>query len=172
MTENKLGALWSVLDAAMSQAFDDASPSTVAAILTLHFHAPLTGTRLSRILGLSQPATVRLLEKLRDAGLTRRHPKRDGKDIDISLTAAGEARAATLLGRRNAALKALLAPLSAEKAALLSTLLDEILPQEVASRADARFLCRFCDHEICDGAVCPIGCKARDIETAGKEAAK
>ena len=172
LTENKLGALWSVLDATMIGAFGDASPSTVAAILTLHFHAPLTGTRLSRILGLSQPATARLLEKLRDAGLVKRHPKRDGKDIDLSLTAAGEARAGALLGKREAALKALLAPLSAEKAALLSALLDDMLPQAVGSREDARFLCRFCDHGICDGAACPIGCKAREIEAAEKEDAE
>ena len=164
LLKNKLGALWSVLDASMDQAFGDASPSTAAAILTLHFHAPLTGTGLSRILRLSQPATVRLLEKLVAAGLVSRERRKDGKEIDLALTSDGAARAKALVETRNAAMDNVLAPLTVEKRALLSDLLDEVLQSAPANRDDARFLCRFCDHGICDGPVCPIGCRARHIE--------
>lgn len=168
LTVNKLGALWSVLDSSMGHAFGEISPSTAAAILTLHFHSPLTGTGLSHILRLSQPATVRLLEKLVMAGLVVRQRRTDGKEIDLALTAEGSARAQDLLAARNAAMKDVLAPLPAEKRTLLADLLDEVLRGSVESRSDARYLCRFCDHGICDGPVCPIGCRASEIDAMTK----
>lgn len=165
LTANKLGALWSVLDAAMLQSFAESSPSTAAAILTLHFHAPQTGTGLSQILGLSQPATVRLVEKLAAAGLVARAGKKQGKEIPLVLTAVGKRRAKALLAARAEALGELLSPLPKAKQKQLAGLLDEILHHTVDSRREARFLCRFCDHGICDGPVCPIGCRAREIES-------
>lgn len=156
----------------MAEAFGGASPSTSAAILTLHFQAPLTGTQLSRILRLSQPATVRLLEKLVEAGLVARDMQGGGKEVQLSLTPPGKARAEAFLGSRNRALNALLAPLPPEKRKLLANLLDDMLPTAVESRADARFLCRYCDHGICDGPACPIGRRAAEVEPREEERPK
>lgn len=169
---NKIGAFWSVMDAAMADAFGDTSPSSAAAILTLHFHAPLTGTGLSRILRLSQPATVRLLDRLVDAGAVARAGRKDGREVGLALTASGKARARALLKARDNALAALLTPLAPDKRAQLAELLDEVLPEAVGNRNDARFLCRFCNHGVCDGPACPIGCRATEIEerTKGKPA--
>ena len=167
---NKFGALWSVLDTSMLQTFGGTSPSTAAAILTLHFHAPQTGTGLSRILGLSQPATVRLVEKLVTADIVARMPRPEGKEIDLVLTPTGQSKASTLLAGRRETLSGALGALSQDQQRQLETILDTILAQNVDSREHARFLCRFCDHGICDGPVCPIGCQATALETDGTHA--
>lgn len=164
---NKFGALWSVLDTSMLQTFGGTSPSTAAAILTLHFHAPQTGTALSRILGLSQPATVRLVEKLVAADIVARTPRTEGKEIDLVLTPAGQTEASALLAARHETLSGVLSTLSQDQQRQLETILDTMLAQNVDSRETARFLCRFCDHGICDGPVCPIGCRATALETEG-----
>ncbi len=169
LLNNKLGALWSVLDASMARMLGTDSPSTAATVLTLHFHAPLTGTDLSRILGLSQPATVRLIDKLADAGMVARNGKSEGKAVDIALTAAGQTRAEAMLTARSAAMADLLRPLTDAKRQALTGLLDEILHDAVETGSQARFLCRFCDHGVCDGPVCPIGCRAREIALERKE---
>lgn len=161
---NKLGALWAVVDSSLHDALGPVSRSRAAALLTLHHFGRMTTTELSRIIGLSQPATTRLVDKIAGDGLLARRSRTSGKEVDLRLTRKGEQAAQVLQRRRLESMSMLVAPLTETRRRQLEALLDEMLGTPVTSRAYARFVCRFCDHEICDGSRCPIGCAATAIE--------
>ena len=50
-----------------------------------------------------------------------------------------------------------------------STLRTEILAGATTSRAFARTTCRLCEHDLCGPQVCPIGCRAAEIEKQENE---
>ncbi|WP_207456682.1 MarR family transcriptional regulator [Azospirillum sp. SYSU D00513] len=166
---NKVGALWATLSGAVEDAFAPLSNSSAAALLTLLHWGPTAATALGAVIGLSQPATARLLEKLAADGHVERRPRpRGGKEVPFALTESGRERAEALQqGRLDACLR-LLAPLDPGQRALLDGLLTAMLAAPVADqtpvRAYARHVCRFCDHGVCDGPLCPIGSAAREAE--------
>lgn len=43
-------------------------------------------------------------------------------------------------------------------------MLDRILAGATTSRAFARTTCRLCEHDLCGPEVCPIGCRAAELE--------
>src|SRR5687768_18095276 len=94
-----------------------------AALVHLHAHPGETVEALRRVLGISQPAAVRAVDRLAAAGLLERRPGPDRRSLALHLTRAGELAAGRLLARRTEALDALLASLApAERAALLPLL--------------------------------------------------
>jgi DNA-binding MarR family transcriptional regulator len=161
---NKLAALAAVLDRGLTAAFEPLSPSSTAAILTLKYRQPLTATELSRIIGLSQPATVRLLERLLATGLVERAPLAGIKEVRLSLSREGETRAEELQRVRLSTSWALLEQLSPIERLALHGLIDKLVTVPVTDRQVARHLCRFCDHALCEGALCPIGCAATALD--------
>lgn len=164
---NKLGALWCTIDGALDDAFGDLSESSAAALLTLLHHQPLTTTQLSRILGLTQPATTRLVDKIAALDFLAKKARPRGKELDLRLTEKGRRAARRLQEARLSALQSLLADLNESQRAQLHALLNEMLAAPVQSRTYARRTCRFCDHAVCDGPLCPIGAAATEIEKQG-----
>jgi DNA-binding MarR family transcriptional regulator len=160
---NKLAALWSALDGAMIDAFDQRSPASVAILFTLKHWAPMTVGELARIVGLSQPACSRALDRLGDGGLVNR-ALYEGKEARISLTAAGKREAARLQRARLAASNRLLSHLSATERKALSSILDKLLGANVDGRETARRLCRFCAHDVCSDGMCPVGHAATAVD--------
>jgi DNA-binding MarR family transcriptional regulator len=160
---NRLGALWSTLDRALSTTLADDSPSTAAILLWLHHWAPTGVVELARVVGLTQPACTRALDKLVERGLVDRTAL-SGKEVRLTLTARGRAQARALQQRRHAACGALLQALSADEQAQFARLATKLLQAPVTDRAYARQVCRFCDHAVCDGPACPIGCRATALE--------
>jgi DNA-binding MarR family transcriptional regulator len=165
---NRLGALWSTLDALMAQAQDDFSPSSAAILLTLHYHAPLSVNALAAIVDLSQPACSRAVDRLLEAGLVEKERVR-GMETGLGLTAPGRAEARRLQQRRLGALGKLLDALAPEEQQAFNGLVDKLLKAPVTDRTYARRVCRFCDHKTCDGPDCPIGCAATALEGRGKQ---
>lgn len=141
--------------------------SPAAALLTLRHHGPMPTTALARILGVTQPAATRLLDRLCAEGAVARTAAPGRREGAVSLTAEGRAEAETLQSARLAALARLAAPLDAPARAALSHALDALLGAAVRDRPQARRLCRFCDHALCDGPACPVGRAAARIETEG-----
>jgi hypothetical protein len=45
-------------------------------------------------------------------------------------------------------------------------MLDRVLADATTSRAFARITCRLCEHDLCGPSVCPIGCRATELERA------
>ena len=160
---NRLGALWSTLDRALTTTLADDSPSTAAILLWLLHWAPTGVVELARVVGLTQPACTRALDKLVERGLVDRTAL-SGKEVRLTLTARGRVQARALQQRRHAACGALLQALSADEQAQFARLATKLLQAPVTDRAYARTVCRFCDHAVCDGPACPIGCRATALE--------
>lgn len=165
LNENKLGALGLVLADAIALALGDVQESAAALLLTLHHHGPASTSALARICGIAQPTAVRVLDGLVRRGWVER-AQRSGRTAQVRLTGQGEQRASALRASRLEAMARLLAPLAEPERALFVDLLDRLLAGATRSRSWARTSCRLCDHDVCDGPLCPIGARAAELERA------
>lgn len=160
---SKLGALAVLVGDAGREAAGELSASAAATLLTLHYHGPATASALADVIGVTQPTAVRVVGGLVGHGLVER-AGRLGKSAPFRLTASGIAQAGSLQQARLAALQRLLGDLENGERATLEVLLDRILAGATRSRRSARTICRLCDHALCDGPACPVGCRATEIE--------
>jgi MarR family transcriptional repressor of emrRAB len=128
-----------------------------AALVHLHAHPGETVEALRRVLGISQPATVRAVDRLVAAGLLERRPGHDRRSLALHLTAAGERAAERLHGRRTEALGALLGTLGPAEREALRPLLERLVASLATDRAGALTTCRLCDRAACTSAPgCPL----------------
>jgi DNA-binding MarR family transcriptional regulator len=164
---NKLGVAVTAVTEQLEEAYAPLAPSVAAALLWLRYQAPYTATALAPVLGLTQPTAARIVDGLQRDGFAMRVPGTRGRAAPVRLTGSGVALADDLQRRRIAALGGALAPLDAAERQALDQLLDRVLKPMVTSRRYARHVCRFCDHETCDGPLCPVGCAATELERAG-----
>jgi DNA-binding MarR family transcriptional regulator len=144
------------LNDGMAEDLGEMSDSSAAALMTLHHLGAITASVLAPVLGLTQPATVRLIERLEAAGLAARG-RRQGRHVPLTLTSKGRRQARRLNERRAARAAARLDVLTLEERGALDRLVTKLLRGAARSRVEARHLCRFCDHEICRGDDCPVG---------------
>jgi DNA-binding MarR family transcriptional regulator len=165
---NHLGALAVLIEDRLGRAFGDLSQSACALLLTLRHWQPLAISEIASIINVSQPTVTRVADGLVRAGLIERGPKQ-GRRVCLALTATGSARARRLANEREHVLAGLLETLDDRSRAELDRLVSLVLGAATGSRQEARTLCRFCDHTVCDGPKCPVGAKARAIE-AGSSA--
>jgi len=128
-----------------------------AALVHLHAHPGETLEALRRVLGISQPATVRAVDRLVAAELLERRPGGDRRSLALHLTATGERAAQRLHVRRTAALDELLGALAPAEREALRPLLERLVASLAAHRAAALTTCRLCDREACTSAPgCPL----------------
>lgn len=163
LAANQLGVLWTTLDKALTPAFGDLSGASAALLLWLQHWAPLGVVELARIAGLSQPACTRAVDKLVQQGLIRRLPG-SGKEVPLELTAKGKTAARRMQDERLQACDQLLAALTVGERETLLGLVNKLVQAPVTDRAYARHVCRYCDHGVCDGPLCPVGCRATSLE--------
>lgn len=164
---NKLAAMWSALDQAIEAALDGYSPSSAAILLWLTYWPPMSVSELGKVLRLSQPACSRAIDRLVDAGLVRKSDS-GSRETWVEILPAGRAEARRLQARRLSAFGGMLGALTKSEQAEFTNLLDKLLAGVITSRADARHICRFCDHGVCDGPLCPVGCRATQIEQTSR----
>jgi DNA-binding MarR family transcriptional regulator len=167
ITANKLGALMDGLGDALAETTTE-SGSSGAALLTLYHWGPIGTTELSRIIGLSQPATTRLVAGLRERRLVSTSSV-EGRERPLELTTGGLEHAQYLQSQRLAVLDQALAPLGSEDRENLDRIVSTILGGFVEGKKHARRICRNCDHQICVGGLCPVGKAARSIEWKGQK---
>jgi DNA-binding MarR family transcriptional regulator len=126
----------------------------VAALTLVASHPDVSVDWLRARVGLSQPGTVRLVDRLSSAGLVRR-AARAGRSVHLAVTPAGQ----DLLGRwtrqRDQAVRGLLAGLTPGQAAQLAELLAVALSTPDRPRAEADQTCRTCDWPACADD-CPV----------------
>lgn len=139
------------------------SSSAAAALLTIAEWQPIGAQELAGVVGLSQSATVRLVDELVGAGLARRLDKK-GRAVPLALTAAGKRRAQSLQARRLATAEQALASLAPEDRAALEKALPALLAGLTTGRVCARHLCRFCDFATCRAGPCPVAAAATAID--------
>lgn len=112
---------------------------------------------LHRVLGISQPATVQVVQRLVDRGLVERRPGRDRRTHALHLTPDGRRMHAALLERRGEVLADLLAPLSRAERERLVPLLEKVVSGLADDRPEALTVCRQCDRDACcSGPGCPL----------------
>jgi DNA-binding MarR family transcriptional regulator len=162
---NKIGAFAVLLSDAMARAMDGLSPSAAALLLTLRYQRETTATKLAAIVGIAQPTAVRVTDGLIRRNLVERR-ERAGRTAPLRLTRGGVRRAESLQRARLGELKGVLAALTTRERAAFETALDKMLAEAARSRAVARRACRLCDHDLCRGALCPVGSRATAIEQA------
>ncbi len=156
-TANLLGtvglAVASRIEAAARDILSHAG-ETPAAVVVIGYGLGPSNEELRRILGLSHPGSVRLVDRLVADGLVERRAGADRRSIALFLTPAGAALRERLLKGRLAALRPLLQPLGDDEQAMLGALLAKLLAGLPSSDADRCHLCRLCDDRVCTD--CPI----------------
>lgn len=153
-TANLLGALALAITERTLAALHDEAPAAgtdAMALVALRNYAdgaPLDTLRSG--LGLSQPGTVRLVDRLEARGLVeRRRSATDGRARAVHLTATGgRAVDAALAARERVAGQALDA-LPDDDRERLSGLLETLLAAQTTDRTSARRICRLCDGAAC-----------------------
>ncbi|MFQ6549772.1 MarR family winged helix-turn-helix transcriptional regulator [Aestuariibius sp. 2305UL40-4] len=127
---------------------------TPAALVVIGYGSGPSNDQLRRILGLSHPGTVRLVDRLVADGLVERRRARDRRAIALYLSERGAALREELLTGRLAAIRPLLTPLTSAEQEAFAALLHKMLSSMETTVSERRTLCRLCDNRIC--ADCPI----------------
>lgn len=153
-----------------------------AAALIVIGHAPgLSIDQLGKVLKLSHPGTVRVVDRLVAAGLAERKPAAsDRRALALQLTPAGEAARTGVLEGRRAAIAAVLGHVSPEDYPALEQLVEKMLVSLPCDATSAMNVCRFCNQHACPncpmdqfGTLCPqttlgIGSTARTRQNKAK----
>lgn len=137
-----------------------------AALAVLAQQSGLGIEGLRHQLGLSQPATVRLVDALVADGLATRRPGRDRRSVEVRLTRTGRARAEAVLSARRAVLDDALAGLTAAERGRLEKLLEKVLCGFTGDRVEAELICRLCDLGACPLTACPV---EQAVDVAGAD---
>lgn len=128
-TANLLGALGlAVADRIAEIALEvlDRAGETPAALVVIGYGLGPSNDQLRRILGLSHPGMVRLVDRLVADELVERQVGRDRRAVALFLTQKGHEARETLLAGRLAAIKSMLSPLGAEEEESLGLLLSRM----------------------------------------------
>jgi MarR family transcriptional repressor of emrRAB len=133
----------------------DLGGETAAALIVIG-HAPgLSIQQLGRVLRLSHPGTVRLLDRLTSAGLAVRSvAPHDRRVAVLKLTKLGHTRRAALLKRRREALEAVLKEVDPQDRPALERLTEAMLRSLPNDATSALTVCRFCNDQLCPD--CPM----------------
>ena len=138
-----------------------AARSREAALVALDNHPAVTVTHLSRALGRSHSATVRLLDGLGRDELVRRGTGNDARSIRLELTPAGRAAAARIRSARASVLDGLIDELTDGEVANVEPVLERLLTASAVD-ADSRWrICRLCEEPRCEfSRPCPVDAAA------------
>lgn len=148
-------------------------PSARDALTLLTWYEPASLLDIEGALGLSQPAALRVADRLAGAGLVERRRDRGDRRVWLTLTAAGRTATADLLKMSADPVARLIGraiPNAADRRELLR-LLDALARQAVvdSEAAEPFRFCRACDVGEClaDGLVCPSAEACRNLREVG-----
>jgi DNA-binding MarR family transcriptional regulator len=108
------------------------------------------------VLRVSQPAAVKVVNRLAGDGLLERRQGPDGRTRALHLSPAGREAAARVLADRAAQLEEVLQVLGDDEREHLQPLLEKLVAALAGDRPGALTVCRLCDRTSCCGA--PAGC--------------
>lgn len=131
-----------------------------AALVHLHHHGGAAVVDLGRVLGLSQPGAVRLVEALVGRQLVRRGAGADRRTHALTLTSAGHRAAERVLAARRSALAELLAGLDDPGREQLQAALGQLVGTLTEDFSASLGICRLCERRACRQ---PPGCPLDDL---------
>jgi MarR family transcriptional regulator, negative regulator of the multidrug operon emrRAB len=145
-------------------------PAEHAAIILVGTVDGLSQEDLQRRLGLSQPGTTRLVDRLAARGLLTRAPGPDRRTNALRLTTAGAREAERALARRHELLGPLVAGLDHAELQAAAELIERMLATLVRSGRSPWRICRDCDQAACDAGQCqcPVEATRRQLADSGQ----
>ncbi|MBV8995204.1 MAG: MarR family transcriptional regulator [Pseudonocardiales bacterium] len=158
--ENLLGAVALAIQDRVRPAIEATVGQRGAAAAALVHLASYPGEsieQLCRVLRVSQPGTVAIVDRLVTAGLVERRPGPDRRTHALHVTEAGTVAADQILAERRRPLTQLLASLAPDERAHLRSALEKLVAGLASDRPQARTVCRLCDRDACcSGPGCPL----------------
>ncbi|MEO0461784.1 MAG: MarR family transcriptional regulator [Pseudomonadota bacterium] len=130
------------------------SGETPAALVVIGYGTGPSNDQLRRILGLSHPGCVRLVDRLVADGLVERQKGKDKRVVSLHLTDQGFALREELLEGRLASIRPILTALTEREERTLAELLAKMLVSMNPDEIERRKICRLCDSRVCSD--CPI----------------
>ncbi len=158
---NILGALGVGLSDAAAAAVTSATgldETAAAALLAVATRPGQSVSDLAAGLGTTHSGAVRAADRLEHLGLLLRAPGTDRRTARLELTGDGTELAGRALAARRAALAGLLSRVDEKAIPALRQAVESILGGLPRTRHDAWHICRLCEHAVCRGADCPVGC--------------
>jgi MarR family transcriptional regulator, negative regulator of the multidrug operon emrRAB len=134
----------------------DGNESACSALIVIGQESGLSVDRLSKILRLSQPGTVRLVDRLAEAKLVERKTGSDRRSVALRLTETGKRRVKSLLVGRQHALSQALRGLDNWERSTLSAIASKVLRGLEHSAVECDRRCRLCDDGACPDESCPM----------------
>lgn len=134
----------------------DGNESACAALIVIGQESGLSVDRLSKILRLSQPGTVRLVDRLAEAKLVERKTGSDRRSVALRLTEPGKRQVKSLLVGRQHALSQALRGLDDWERSTLSAIAGKVLRGLEHSAVECDRRCRLCDDHACPDETCPM----------------
>ncbi len=134
---------------------------TPAALVVIGYGLGPSNDQLRRVLGLSHPGSVRLVDRLVADELVERREGRDRRAIALYLTERGVALREKLLSGRLAAIRPLLMSLTDSEQGVLASLLHKMLSSMETTDLERCTLCRLCDDRVCTDCPIPADFKAK-----------
>jgi len=120
-----------------------------AALVAIVADPGLSIDDLRRILDLTHPGTVRLVDRLAERGWVHRE-QGPGRRVRLEATAAGQDAERRLAAAREEAVAGLLAAMPDQDVHTMAGLADPVLEAVADRTADMRRLCRLCDRRVCE----------------------
>ena len=149
---NKFAAVAIAVSESIQNAAGDLPLTTAAALVTLTSGQAMCIGEISRVVGLTHSATVRLIDRLEDGALVRRH-KRVGREVAVEITARGRRKVDSILEARDRVVAQLLEGLASDDRQAMSAVLDRILLRSCECGMTRERLCRLCRPGHCDCAL-------------------
>jgi len=168
-TANLLGALAGEIAGRIERhgkAHPNETSSAAAALNVIGFYEGCSNGALSRALGLSHTATVRLVDKLEAAGQVMSETGIDRRSVALRLTDLGRERARAVVHERCVLLGDYIDVLTPEQRRQLDDIAETLLRSTVKAAQDADHICRLCDGTECPPERCPVHLKALALEAA------
>lgn len=134
----------------------DGNESACAALIVIGQESGLSVDRLARILRLSQPGTVRLVDRLAAARLVERKTGADRRVVALRLTEAGKRQLKSLLIGRRHVLTQALRGLDDWERSTLAAIASKVLGGLEHSEVECDRRCRLCDEDSCPDETCPM----------------
>ena len=141
---------------AAMQDLAEGNESTCSALIVIGQESGLSVDRLSKIVGLSQPGTVRLVDRLAEARLVERKTGSDRRSVALRLTEAGKRQVKSLLVGRQHTLVQALRELDPGERIALAAIADKVLRGLGHAPVECDRRCRLCDDDICPDETCPM----------------
>jgi DNA-binding MarR family transcriptional regulator len=141
------------------------SGTAATALAALHHFLDRPSIDLLRqVLGLTSSGTVRLVDRLTEAGYVERQLGHDGRSSLVALTPAGRAAAVRVCAARAGVLRHALDALDGPERRALEELMSRMLAGLMRGPGAQRWMCRLCDTGACgrDAGGCPVANAARE----------